>query len=111
MHLRCNRSFLNSHRYVTGLSNTDLCDNCSQIESTEHFVFTCKRFEAQRKILFDKMETLISNFKSFSRKRQLQILLNGININNIEMDCRNVPITLAFQSYLLSTKRFVKPSS
>ena len=109
-HLRLGRSFLNSHRFVTGLSDNIICSNCNenQTENTSHFVQSCPSYNLPRVLLMNKITNLIPNFSSLGKKVQLDILLNGINTNSIVRDCRNVPIMFAMQSFILSTKRFEK---
>ena len=111
-HLRVGRSFLNSHRFVTGLSITDKCINCNQnkVENILHFALLCPAFSSSRAILFQKITNLVPNFLLLSQKDKVFLLLNGINLNSDISDCRNVPIMFAMQNFILSTKRFEKPS-
>ena len=111
-HLRLGRSFLNSHRFVTGLSNTDRCINCNQnkVDNILHFALLCPAFSSSRAILFQKITSLVPNFLLLSQKDKVFLLLNGINLNSDISDCRNVPIMFAMQNFILSTKRFEKPS-
>ena len=108
-HLRVGRSFLNAHRFVTGLSETPYC-HCSQIESVEHYVLSCPLYNDERIRLFDRMLSILPKFNSFTKKQKIEILLNGIYLKNNFIDCRNIPITFAIQNYILSTKRFNKTS-
>ena len=104
------RSFLNSHRFVTGLSNTDICLNCNEnkTENISHFVMSCPSFSLPRESMFNKINKSLPNFSSLSNKEKLFILLNGLNTVDNIADCRNVPIMFAMQTYILSTKRFEK---
>ena len=63
-------------------------------------------FKEQRDVLFKTVSELIQNFMKFTMKRKLDLLLYGINRNLNIRDCRNVPLTLAVQKYILSTNRF-----
>ena len=111
-HLRLGRSFLNSHRFVTGLSDSDRCSRCNKnnIDDNSHFVLNCDSYVPQRLILFNKLELLLPGFKTKSKKRQLFILLNGIYLYSEHQDCRNKHIMFAMQQFILNTKRFEKPS-
>ena len=111
-HLRVGRSFLNSHRFVTGLSETDKCKNCNEnkVENISHFTLLCPAFSSSRLTLFKKISSLVPNFPQLSQKDKISLLLNGINLNSGISDCRNVPIMFAMQNFILSTKRFEKPS-
>ena len=99
-HLRVGRSFLNSHRFVTGLSNTDICEKCNEnkVENISHFVLSCPSHSLPRASMINKIATLIPNFSSLSNKNKLSILLNGITTVNNFADCRNVTIMFARQS-------------
>ena len=111
-HLRVGRSFLNSHRFVTGLSDSDKCNNCNQnkTENVLHYALLCPAFSSARAILFQKITNLVPNFLTLGQKEKVFLLLNGINLNSDISDCRNVPIMFAMQNFILSTKRFEKPS-
>ena len=111
-HLRLGRSFLNSHRFVTGLSDSDRCSKCNKnkIDDNVHFVLNCERYIPHRIILFNKIESLLPGFKVKSKKNQLFILLNGIYLDSEFQDCRNKHIMFAMQEFILNTKRFEKPS-
>ena len=109
-HLRVGRSFLNSHRYVTGLSENEICPKCNEnkTENIWHFVIIYPMFNLPRASLISKITQLVPYFPTLSMKNKLDLLLNGISTKNNIDDCRNVPIMFAMQSYILSTKRFEK---
>ena len=111
-HLRVGRSFLNSHCFITGLSNTDICEKCNEnkVENISHFVLSCPSHSLPRASMINKIATLIQNFFPLSNENKLSILLNGITTVNNFADCRKVTIMFAMQSLILSTKRFEKPS-
>ena len=72
-HLRVGRSFLNSHRFVTGLSDTDKCKNCNQnkIEDVLHYALLCPAFSSSRAILFQKITNLVPNFLTLGQKEKV----------------------------------------
>ena len=100
----------NFHRFVTGLSNPDICLNCNEnkTENISHFVMPCPSFSLPRESMFNEINKLLPNFSSLSNKEKLFILLNVLNTVDNIADCRNVPIMFAMQTYILSTKRFEK---
>ena len=104
--LRLGRSFLNSHSFQLGMEELPVCDICYVEEHNSHFMLTCAFFTDQRDVLFKTVSELVPNFMNFTMKRKLDILLYGINNNLNVRDCRNVPLTLAVQKYILSTNRF-----
>ena len=108
--LRVGRSYLNSHGYSINLADSDQC-NCSRTETVTHFFNQCFLYQQERQQLVEKIEKLIPKFSKLSDKRKTEILLFGINLNSDEPDSRNVPITLAAQTYILQTKRFNYPST
>ena len=104
--LRVGRSFLNSHSFQLGMEELPVCDICYVEEHNSHFMLSCAFFTEQRGVLFKTVSELVPNFMNFTMKRKLDILLYGINNNLDVRDCRNVPLTLAVQKYILSTNRF-----
>ena len=94
-HLRVNRFFLNTHNFVTGPSNTDICLNCNENkrETIYHYVLFCPSYSLPRATMIRNITNLIPNFSFLSNKDKLFILLNGINtVNNIahSAPCRAV---------------------
>ena len=103
--LRVGRSFLNQHGFAIGLSDSPDC-LCHRVESTEHFLIDCFLFTEERRILFNSVQQLIPKFKTLPKKKKVEILLNGININCNEIDSRNLPLMFAVQNYILKIKIF-----
>ena len=56
--------------------------------------------------MFQLFEHYIPNFKNFSKKRKLDIILNGINVNQDEFISTNITLTLGVQKFISQTKRF-----
>ena len=111
-HLRMGRSFPNAHCFVTGLSDTDKCKNCNEnkVEKISHFALLCLAFSLSRAVLCNKITNLFPKFPHLNQKDKLHLILNGLYLESDISDCRNVPIMFAMQSFILSTKRFEKPS-
>ena len=78
-HFNYGTKILNSHRFVTGLSENKICPKCTEnkTENIDHFVMSCPAYSLPRALLIHKVTLLISNFSSFAKKQQLYILLNG----------------------------------
>ena len=106
--LRVGRSFLNSHGFSIGLNSSDLC-SCSKPETTSHYLISCQLYKDERSILFQTISKHIPSFPSLPQYKQLDIMLFGININNLEQDPRNLPIMFAVQNFILKTKRLFSP--
>ena len=102
--LRVGRSYLNSHGFSIGLADSPEC-LCHRNETTDHFLLKCFLYTKERQILFDTIEQLLPKFQKMTQKKQLDILLFGINLDHEEIDSRNLPITFAVQKFLLTTNR------
>ena len=70
-----------------------------------HF-FVSERYRSQQEESQNKCNTLIPWFKNLVHAKQLEIFLYGYNLNSVEYDTRNIPLTFAVQRYVLATKRF-----
>ena len=94
-----------THSYTINLAENDLC-LCSQTETVKHYFFKCFLYQNERSILFEKLDKILPKFSKLPDKRKIDIILNGINLNSEEPDSRNIPITLAVQTFILQTRRF-----
>ena len=103
--LRVGRTLLNSHSFQLNFSETNLC-NCHRIETVSHFLLDCFIFSEERRTLFMTLDQIYPKFTSANNNDKLEILLNGINLQSEEMDCRNPRIFHAVQNFILKTKRF-----
>ena len=56
--------------------------------------------------MFQLFEHYIPNFKFFSKKQKLQVILNGINPDIEEFIRTNITLTIGVQNFILQTKRF-----
>ena len=52
------------------------------------------------------IEHYVPNFIRLNKSQKLNIILNGVNPENIEFTTTNTKITYSVQQYILSTKRF-----
>ena len=103
--LRVGRSFLNAHSFTINLADSDLC-LCSRSETTTHYLTQCFLYTEERRLLYNSLEQLLPKFKTFTNKKQTEILLNGINLNADETDVRNSKIVYLVQDFIFKTKRF-----
>ena len=76
-------------------------------ETASHYFLSCNKFDEKRILLFNKIIKHVPNFRKLSQKRQIEILLSGINLENEEPDSRNLGIAFAVQRYIIQTERFI----
>ena len=105
--LRVGRSFLKSHGFAINLSLTDKCI-CGDLDTIENYFLNCFFFKTERLILLAKINLIYPPFSKLSKAKQCNILLYGINLNNLLPDPRNRSITFAVQEYITKTNRFSK---
>ena len=55
--------------------------------------------------MFDLFELYIQNIPNLNRKRKLDVILRGINIDNEECTYLNITLTKAVQNFIISTER------
>ena len=56
--------------------------------------------------MFQLFEHYIPNFKNFNKRKKLDIILIGINIDQDEFMSTNVRLTFGVQRFIMQTKRF-----
>ena len=104
--IRVGRSYLNQHSFTIGHADSPECSCHFRSESPEHYFLQCFLYSLERQTLFDLFEHYIPKFPNFNRKRKLDIILNGVNIDDKEFTHTNTILTKAVQNFILSTKRF-----
>ena len=67
-------------------------------------------YTPERQALFGLIEHYIPHFPNYSKQKKLDIILNGVNINNDDFISTNVSLTIAVQNFILQTKRFSENS-
>ena len=103
-------SFLISHSFHLGMEELPFCDICHFEENMCHYMLSCTLFTLQREVLFKTVSELVPKLMNFTKKKKLDILLYGMNINLDIRDCQNVPLTPStlsrrcFCSFTLSQK-------
>ena len=107
-HIRIGRSYLNTHSFSIGLSDTNSCSCDDKTpESPLHYMINCPSYAEERRILFDQVEqTYIPNFRKLTQKRKLEILVEGYEPENYEMKKINSKLLKLTQFFILKTKRF-----
>ena len=106
--IRVGRSYLKSHSYSIGMSDTNTCScNDTVIESSLHFITQCPMFAVQRRILYDQVEqNYIQQFRKLSLRRQFDILVHGFEPSNSDLTHINTKISILTQNFILRTNRF-----
>ena len=66
----------------------------------------CFLYSPERQILFGLIEHYVPNYNRLNKKKKLDLILNGVNIDNEEYLSTNTTLTKAVQNFILSTKRF-----
>ena len=100
------RSNLNSHSFTVGKAPSPEFACHFPNESVSHFFQDCFLFNEERRTLFDTFEHFLPKFVSFSKRKKLDIILNGFDKDNPETYSTNVKLQCATQNYVLQTKRF-----
>ena len=73
-------------------------------ESSIHFMMDCFLYTAERQTLFDLVKHYIPNFSILKRNAKVQLLLNGIKVNEPDYNHLNTIITNAVQTFIIQTK-------
>ena len=58
--------------------------------------------------MFDLIDHYVPFFKTLNKKKKLDLILRGVNLEKEEFISTNITITKAVQHYILSTKRFAE---
>ena len=107
--LRVDRSYLNSHSFSIGHSDTPHCScGSGHQETTKHFLFTCRLYCSERQTMLDLVGQYLPLFPKLYQTTKFDILLYGYKSHNPDYNEINKNITLAVQKYILNTKRFFK---
>ena len=56
--------------------------------------------------MFSLIEHYVPNFNRLNKKKKLDLILKGVNIDDEEFISTNTTLTKAVQNFILSTKRF-----
>ena len=105
---RTGRTDLNLNKFTIGQTDNPSCLCHAKSECSQHFILDCFLFSVERQKLFNLVEYLVPKFSKCTKKQKFDILTRGIDINNPEFYHTNIRISLAVQTFILSTKRFEK---
>ena len=101
------RSLLKSHSFAINMSSTDRC-LCGEIDTIQSYFLSCFLFQNKRLVLLNKINQILPRFHSMSKSEQCNLLLYGINTDNVLPDPRNIVITYAVHNFITQTNRFSK---
>ena len=79
--LRLGRSFLNSHSFAIGRSDSPTCLCHYKNETSLHYLLDCFLYTVERQSLIDQVNQLVTNFDCLSKIEQVDLLLFGIPDN------------------------------
>ena len=82
--IRVGRSDLNQHKFTVGHVDSPECLCHFRSESPEHYFLDWFLYEPERQILFGLIEHYVPFFKNLTKKKKLELILTGINIENEE---------------------------
>ena len=71
-----------------------------------HFFLDCFLYLPERQTLLTLIEHYIPKFASLTKKKKMDIILRGLNIDNPDFLSLNTTLTKAVQNFILTTKRF-----
>ena len=106
--IRVGRSYLKSHSFSIGMSDTNICScNSKVVESPLQYITQCPNFNEMRKTFFYQVEqNFIPQFKRLSLRRQFDILVHGYQPYDPELTLINTKLSILTQNFILKTKRF-----
>ena len=105
--IRVGRSELNQHKFTIGFVDSPECLCHFKSESPEHFFLDCFLYLPERQQLFSLIEHYVPLFSTLTKKKKLEVILTGVNINDDNLLPTNTIIMKATQNFILNTKRFV----
>ena len=82
--IRVGRSSLNQHKFTIGLSDSPECLCHCKSESPEHFFLDCFLYSLEHQIMFSLIEHYVPNFNRLNKKKKLDLILKGVNIDDEE---------------------------
>ena len=106
---RVGRSFLNEHKFKIGQSESPECLCHFKTESPQHYFLDCFLYLPERQTLFTLIEHYVPNFTNGTKKKKLDLILRGINVDNPDLLSLNTTLTKAVQNFIAKTNRFSMP--
>ena len=87
--LRVGHSKLNSHLFSKNLIQSPACLCHCPSETPSHYLLSCWLYQEERQNLLSFIQKYIPNFLTFNLRKQLNILLNGINPDDCNFNHTN----------------------
>ena len=75
-------------------------------ESQKHYFLDCFLYTLERQRMFSLIEHYVPNFSRLNISQKLDIILNGVDPENLEFTSTNTTITYSVQENILATTRF-----
>ena len=97
--IRVGRSDLNQHKFSMRLAQSPECLCHHREESPLHFFLDCFLYTPERQALLGLFEHYIPNFPNLSKRRKLEIILQGINTDNDDFYSTNISLTITVQHF------------
>ena len=107
--IRVGRSYLNEHKFTIGHSESPECLCHFKTESPQHYFLDCFLYLPERQTLFTLIEHYVPNFTNWTKKKKLDLILRGINVDNPDLLSLNTTLTKAVQNFIAKTNRFSMP--
>ena len=104
--IRVGRSFLNQHSFTIGLADSPECLCHFRTESPEHYFLDCFLYSPERQTLFSLIEHYVPYFNRLTKKKKLDLILRGVNIDDEVFLKTNTTLTKAVQNFIIKTNRF-----
>ena len=104
--IRVGRSYLNQHKFTIGLEDSPECLCHFRSENPEHFFLDCFLYTPERQTMLSLIEHYVPNFNRLNKKKKIEIILRGVNIDDDDFLQTNTILTKSVQNFILQTKRF-----
>ena len=104
--IRVGRSFLHQHGFTIGHADSPECLCHFRSESPEHYFLDCFLYSPERQILYSLIEHYVPYFSRLTKKKKLDLILRGVNIDDDVFLSTNTILTKAVQNFILKTNRF-----
>ena len=75
-------------------------------ESPEHYFLDCFLYSPERQTLFSLIEHYVPYFNRLTKKKKLDLILRGVNIDDEVFLKTNTTLTKAVQNFIIKTNRF-----
>ena len=97
--IRLQRSDLNLHKFIIGLSESSECLCHAKNESSLHYLIDCFLYSGERQTLFNLVEHYIPNFNQLNKGKKYEVLV-------IDYNSTNTTISISVQHFIFKTKIF-----